>query len=179
MSTQNSLHQPAALAQSLLENVMIIVLNAMVLITMLDVIGRYFFNSPVPGTIEIIELMLALLVFGTLPLTTFRQEHIVVDIFDSAFKGWARRIQKTVVCLSGACVLALIAWQLWVRGSQLGGYGDLTPYLKLPLAPVAYVMSVFSAVSSCILAFMTLQAAQGTLAEAVSEIDIAIGQTEG
>jgi hypothetical protein len=49
----------------------------------------------------------------------------------------------------------------------------------LPLAPVAYVMSVFSAVSSCILAFMTLQAAQGTLPEAVSEVDIAIGQTEG
>lgn len=159
---------------AVLETLMVIVLIAMVLLTMVDVIGRYFLNRPVPGTIEVIELMLALLVFGTLPLATLGQEHIVVDIFTPAFHGWFKRVQQTLMSLIGAVVLGFIGWQLWRRGVQLAGYGDLTAYLKLPVAPVAYAMSTLSFLSSALLLALSVQAVRGTLRPPPSELENSI-----
>lgn len=148
---------------ALLETLMVIVLIVMVLLTMADVIGRYFMNRPLPGTIELIELMLGLIVFGTLPLTTLGQEHIVVDILTPAFRGSLKRVQQTLVSIIGAVVLGFIGWQLWRRGVELAGYGDLTAYLKLPVAPIAFSMSALSFLSCALLLALSVQAARGTL----------------
>ena len=47
-----------------------VLLFAMMVLTFVDVWGRYFFNSPVPGGFEVTELMMAALIFAGLPLAT-------------------------------------------------------------------------------------------------------------
>lgn len=53
-----------------------LLLFSLILVTCVDVIGRYFFSAPLRGAFEITELLLAALVFTALPLTTERREHI-------------------------------------------------------------------------------------------------------
>ena len=91
---------------------MAVVLVAMMLLTVVDVAGRYVFNHPIAGSSEIVEYLLAILVFGTLPIATAREEHIVVDILDFMFKGRAKQIQQVIVHLTGAACLAFIGWRL-------------------------------------------------------------------
>ena len=54
----------------------------MMMVTVVDVAGRYLFNKPLNGGFEITEMMLAALIYCGLPLVSQRREHIVVDTFE-------------------------------------------------------------------------------------------------
>ena len=58
------------------------VLFLMMLLTAIDVAGRYVFNKPLQGGLELTEMMLAALIYCGLPLVSKRREHIVIDTFD-------------------------------------------------------------------------------------------------
>ncbi|HSH57106.1 MAG TPA: TRAP transporter small permease, partial [Halomonas sp.] len=71
--------------QLILEGVAGATLFGMMLLTTVDVIGRYFFNAPILGAVELTQLMLAALVFLSLPVVCWRQEHVSVDLLDAIF----------------------------------------------------------------------------------------------
>ena len=66
-----------------------LVLFAMMMLTCVDVIGRYFFSRPIFGGFELTEMMLAAMIFLGLPLVTLRNEHVTVDVLDSDHAGLA------------------------------------------------------------------------------------------
>ena len=74
-----------------------ILLFCLMTLTCVDVIGRYFFNTPVTGGFELTEMMLAALIFFGLPLVTIRNEHVTVDLLDPVTPDWLLRIQHVVV----------------------------------------------------------------------------------
>jgi len=59
------------------------VLFLMMIITAVDVVGRYVLNQPLPGGFEMTEMALAVLIYAALPLVSMRREHIVIDTLDS------------------------------------------------------------------------------------------------
>jgi TRAP-type C4-dicarboxylate transport system permease small subunit len=122
----------------------------MMAITCVDVVGRYFFNAPLQGALEITELMLAATIFSALPLVTLREEHVVIDLLDSFMSEWMLRAQHVFACLVGAFALAVLTWRLWERGVQLQT-GETTVVLRIPVAPFAYGMSMLVAVNIVIL----------------------------
>ena len=67
------------------------VLFLMMLITAVDVAGRYVFNKPLPGGFELTELLLAALIYCGLPLVSARREHIVIDTFDPYYSPRFKR----------------------------------------------------------------------------------------
>ena len=117
------------------------VLFLMMIVTAVDVVGRYFFNKPLAGGFEITEIGLALLIYCALPLVSARREHIVIDTFDvfmsPGVKTFLNRLSDVVcfVALSG------VGYILFRRAVRVAEYGDTTNVLLLPLAPVVYTMS--------------------------------------
>jgi TRAP-type C4-dicarboxylate transport system permease small subunit len=57
-----------------------VVMVSMMLLVAAEVFLRYFFNSPILGTTEIIEFMMVVLVFFGLAYTQTRKGHIGVDV---------------------------------------------------------------------------------------------------
>ena len=57
----------------------------MMLVTAVDVAGRYLFNKPIAGGFELTEILLAALIYCGLPLVSARRDHIVIDTFDPLF----------------------------------------------------------------------------------------------
>ena len=55
----------------LLKVMVALFLFAMAALTFVDVIGRYVFSAPVPGTFESVGLLLGLVTFAALPLIKF------------------------------------------------------------------------------------------------------------
>ena len=134
-----------------------LVLMAMVGITCIDVIGRYIFNAPLPGAYEVTQLQMTVLIFLGLPLVTLRDAHVKIDFLNARLSPGARRVQRLVVGLATAAVLAVLAWKLAQLGARFARHGDATIYGNIPYAPFAYAdacLAALSAVASLIVAWI-------------------------
>lgn len=118
-------------------------LFAIMLLTLVDVTGRKFFNHSVPGGLEITEILMVVVIFGALPLVSWRGEHVVFDSLDPIIPDWLRGIQHRLVHLVCALAFAWMARLMVLRGTRFNEYGDITVHLQLPMAPVAWMMAVF------------------------------------
>lgn len=125
-----------------------VLLLLLAFLTLGDVIGRNLLGSPLPGATELTELGLIGVTFLLYPQLAYRQQHIVIDLFDNVTPRAMKRVQSVLAAVLGAGVFAILAWRLGVQGLRVAGYGDITPYLQLPLAPAYYFMSALSALTA-------------------------------
>jgi TRAP-type C4-dicarboxylate transport system permease small subunit len=80
-----------------------------------DVTMRVIFNSPIPGTLEIVAFyyMVAAIVFPVAFLER-KDEHISVELFYGFFPAWAKRASYVFACLLSAVFFAVFAYQSWL-----------------------------------------------------------------
>lgn len=114
----------------------------MMLLTFIDVAGRYLFNSPLGGAKELTEVLLALMVFGAAPLVTATRSHITTALFESAMKGGVLKVRNGAIAIVSAFCCAVLAWRLWVQAVAMAELKGGTPLLGVPLAPIFYAMAV-------------------------------------
>jgi TRAP-type mannitol/chloroaromatic compound transport system permease small subunit len=81
------------------------------LICVADVIGTNFFGWPVPGTLEITESTMVLIVFGALAYTQEKRGHIRVEILHGYMSPRIRSLMDAVTHLLALVFFALLAWQ--------------------------------------------------------------------
>ena len=122
-----------------------VLLLLLAFLTLGDVIGRNLLGSPLPGATELTELGLVGITFLVYPQLAHRNRHIVIDLFDHVTPMMIKRLQQALAGLLGAGVFVVLAWRLWVQGTRVAGYGDVTAYLQIPLAPAFYFMAALSA----------------------------------
>ena len=127
-----------------------VVLFLMMMITAVDVAGRYLFNRPIAGGFELTEILLAALIYCGLPLVSARREHIVIDTFDPLFSRQLKRGLDMVAEVVCAAALAGVGLLIFIRANRVAEYGDTTSVLKLPLAPVVFLMAVMITVAALI-----------------------------
>jgi TRAP-type C4-dicarboxylate transport system permease small subunit len=118
-------------------------LFAIMWLTLVDVTGRRFFNNSVPGGLEITEILMVIVIFGALPMVSWRSEHVVFDSLDVFLPDWVRAIQARLVNLVCAGVFGLLAYLMTTRAERFAEYGDTTVHLQLAIAPVAWMMALF------------------------------------
>jgi TRAP-type C4-dicarboxylate transport system permease small subunit len=119
-------------------------------LTLVDVAGRKLASASVPGSLEVTELLLVVVIFAGLPLVSLQGEHVVFDSLDPWLPAWLRRVQQVLVDLACAGALGGIAWLMWAKAGQMAEYGDVTAQLKLALPPFVRVMSVLCAATALV-----------------------------
>lgn len=119
--------------------VAIVLLIALTLLTSVDVVARYWFNSPINGAFELTQLMLAALIFVAFPLTTAIREHIEVDLLANMLPSAIDRLFSLFAGLTTAVVLAVVGWRLFHHALRLAEDGAVTNSLALPLQPIGYI----------------------------------------
>ena len=147
---RNAIFRVAQGATLILEISGAVLLVVMMSLTFADVIGRYFFNSPIDGAFEVTEMMLAILLYCGLPLISLRDGHVTVDLFENAMSTTFRRVRDILVHLAMAASLVFVAVQLWEKANDSGW--ETTAILLIPLAPLMR----FMAISSFFSALLTL-----------------------
>jgi TRAP-type transport system small permease protein len=126
-------------------------------LTAFDVSGRKFFSASVPGSLELTELLMVVVIFAGLPLVSLQGEHVVFDSLDRWLPPWWLRMQQAVVDLLCALLLLGLAWLMWVKAGQMAEYGDTTAQLKLALSPFVRLMAVLCAVTAGVHLLLVLQ----------------------
>ena len=125
-----------------------VLMFCLMLLTCVDVVGRYFINSPVVGGFEMTEMLLAALIFAGLPLVTLRGDHITVDLLDPLISDRLFRVQHVVATALGVVCTGYLAWRLGVRAAELASRGETTSQLGFPVAWLAWAMSFLMALTA-------------------------------
>jgi TRAP-type C4-dicarboxylate transport system permease small subunit len=111
-------------------------------LTLFDVSGRKFLSESIPGSLELTELMMVVVIFAGLPLVSLRGEHVVFDSLDALLAPWLRRTQQLLIDAFCAVVLALLGWRMWVKADRMLEYGDKTQQLGITLGYFVHLMAV-------------------------------------
>ncbi len=110
-----------------------LVLIGMAVLTVVSVIGRAFFNSPILGDVEVVQLGTAVCVALFLPYTQIRGGNIIVDFFTQNASARSQRFLDGLGSCLYTVVMAVIAWRVCVGGLQSLGYEESSMLLGFPI----------------------------------------------
>ena len=129
-------------ASRLLSGLAAIILFTLVVLTCVDVIGRYFFSMPVVGAVELVRICMAGIIFFSLPAMFFRNDHVCVDLITMLMRGRIGWIISVVMLI----VSIYVAWRV---GDRVFDYavrahedGDKTEYLDIPRVLVVSFITI-------------------------------------
>lgn len=154
-------------------NMAAMILLFLVAITCVDVIGRYFFNSPLVGAVELVEICMGAITFFSFPLMFMRHDHIIVDLiphFKRGYLGW----------ITSILILAITAYVAIRLGDRVFDYamrafedGDVTEYLNIPRYPVVGFITamIFTAAGISLFKLLLLLSRPGQGIEAAADQD--------
>ena len=135
-------------SNKLLLSFCVISLTVLVLITVVDVFGRYLLGIPLSGTSEITEIVLGILIYIGLPYISKNEEHISVSLLSNYLPNNFKIIHKILVNFIVTLILLVIARQLYLHGIDLKSYQEVTTFLEIPKAPIAFAMALLTILAS-------------------------------
>jgi TRAP-type C4-dicarboxylate transport system permease small subunit len=127
-----------------------IALFAIMALTFFDVLGRKLVSNSIPGSLEVTELLMVVVIFGALPLVSRRGEHVEFDSLDGYLPAGVRRAQHILVQLVCAAVLLALAGLMWRTGGQFAETGETTAQLQILKAPFIYGMAVLCGLTALV-----------------------------
>jgi len=128
-----------------------------ILLVVADVVGRYVFNRPISGTLEVIELMMPAVVFFAFAYVEAKDGHVKVDFIVLRLPKRIRACVDAVASCVSFAVFGIIAWQSVLRFFYLQQQGDVTGYLRIPISPFPLILAFGSILFCCQLIFRILR----------------------
>jgi TRAP-type C4-dicarboxylate transport system permease small subunit len=125
-------------------------LFAIMALTFFDVGGRKLLSNSIPGSLELTELLMVVVIFAALPLVTLRGEHVVFDSLDARLPAAVQKAQRAIVNLLCAAAMLGLAWLMWDAGNQFLASGETTAQLKILKAPFLWGMSLMCGVTGLV-----------------------------
>ena len=138
-----------------------IMILVMMVVTTADVIGRDLFNLPLYGAFEMTEILMGLVIFAGMPLTTAAREHITVNLLETVVPWRVRCIQAGVGDALSAVVAAVMAWRIYWRGMGLIDAGETTMMLGIGRGYIAIAMAVLLATTAIVFFYSACRAFAG------------------
>jgi TRAP-type C4-dicarboxylate transport system permease small subunit len=125
-------------------------LLAVALLTTADVLLRYALGMPIRGLTEVAALTCAVAIAAFFPALVARRANVTIRLLGSLLGARAGRWLDAFGSLATAAFLCLLCWQLLIYARDMNGAGELTPFLRLPVAPWWLVVAASVAVAACV-----------------------------
>jgi tripartite ATP-independent transporter DctM subunit len=116
-----------------------------ILVTIFDVIGRSTGHAILPGTIELIGVLLIIVFFSGMAYTELNNKHVKVNILVEKFPPTAKLVVNSSGQLISAVIISIISWQSVVQGIFTLDNSMNTGVLHIPLWPFAILTAFFMA----------------------------------
>lgn len=107
-----------------------------------DVIGRYVFNRPISGALEISQIAMLGVVLFFLASTQAKKGHITVEIVFNRYPPRVKTILGLATLLLSLAIFGLIAWQAGVIALEDWQEQRIFPVSTIPYAPVRFFISL-------------------------------------
>jgi len=113
--------------------VTLVALFIMMLIQVVDVVGRYLFDKPLKLTMDYLELGMGIVVFWGLSFCASENNHVRVDVLTAHINKRVQKVIDRTTFTFGAFILALITLRLALRAWGI---------IQNPPGPVTYTMFI-------------------------------------
>jgi TRAP-type C4-dicarboxylate transport system permease small subunit len=114
----------------------------MMALIFVDVVGRFFLNKPIFGSYEIVQMLMALLVFYALPYSQYIKGLVRVDFIVNFFPNLPKKIIWALGDLISTVVCYALAFACFYHAlKMLSVSGATTSVLLMPLYPFYYAAS--------------------------------------
>jgi TRAP-type C4-dicarboxylate transport system permease small subunit len=110
-----------------------LILIAIATMTVVSVVGRAFFSSPILGDVELVQLGSAVVVSCFLPYAQFRHANIIVDFFTTNASARTQRWMDLLGTLLYTGVLVLVCWRVGAGGVAIHEAQEKSMLMGLPL----------------------------------------------
>lgn len=107
----------------------------MALLICFDVTWRFFFNTAIPGLLEIETFLLTAVVFLGLPFTTVQDAHVSVDLLTGKFSPKFSNQLKYMFSVLSLVLCMIISWQYVLQAIEGKHLGEESLFLHIPLYP--------------------------------------------
>jgi TRAP-type C4-dicarboxylate transport system permease small subunit len=108
-------------------------LFVMLLLSTADVLGRYFFNSPLSGSQEISEILLPGVVLLGWAYAQRLKVHVSVDLLFNRFQPRAKAIVALLATCLALAISILIVWQGMLLSISYFNMGRLIRNINVPI----------------------------------------------
>lgn len=117
----------------------------LMLLVTADVVGRYVFNSPLPGTFEISESAMVFVVFLAFAHAEARGQNIRISLLTSRLSLHQQAFFEVLAALAGMFLFGLIGWQTWGPAVESWAIREyMSGPAPLPIYPSKLVLPVGS-----------------------------------
>jgi TRAP-type C4-dicarboxylate transport system permease small subunit len=110
-----------------------VVLLGVALLTGVSVLGRWMFDVPLTGDIELVQLGIAAAIALFLPYCQLHSSHLVVDFFTARSSGPLQQQLDSAGSVVAGVVFLVLAWRAAVGVIELRTAGETTMVLGIPL----------------------------------------------
>ena len=126
------------------ENVLLaicgVIFMGMIFLGTADVFGRYLFNSPVQGSLELMQVIMGAIVMLGWAYTQKEDGHVKVVLVTSKFPPRVRHVLNLIMTLLALLLFATIAYRSW--GIALANFDRRFLVIDFPSGPFYFLVPV-------------------------------------
>ena len=115
-------------------------LTAMMLLTVVDVIGR-FFKHPIFGSVELVGFLATLVVAAALPYTYKVDGHVGVEILVRLLSKKTQLIIDLFTRTLSLVLFGLVTWQMFLYAKDISETGEVSMNLEFPIYYIVYLLA--------------------------------------
>lgn len=117
-----------------------VALTAMMMLTVVDVIGR-FFKSPIFGSVELVGFLATIVVAAALPYTYKMDGHVGVEILVRLLPDKTQIWVDIFTRILTLILFILITWQMFLYAEDIQHTGEVSMNLQFPIYYIVYLLS--------------------------------------
>ena len=116
---------------------------AMALATIIDVGGRYLFNNPLQGSVEISTEMLVMIVFLGFAYVQTQRRHIRLEFLMEKLSPKAQDVLNVISDLFILATASFLAWRCVLKAEYSWAIGEISPgIVPIPFAPARTIVAL-------------------------------------
>ena len=119
-----------------------VVLLLMMVVTVVHGIGRYAFNTPIYGLVEMSQFMLTIIIFLTAAYTEVVKGHISIGIVTDRFSKRTQAIIDSATYIFSLIIIIVACWQTIVLGMDFVESTRRSALLYVPHFPFAFIAAL-------------------------------------
>lgn len=117
-----------------------VALTCMMLLTVVDVIGR-FFKYPIFGSVELVGFLATIVVATALPYTHKIDGHVGVEILVRLLSERAQLWFDILTRSLSLMLFSLITWQMFLYAQDIRHTGEVSMNLEFPIYYIVYLLA--------------------------------------
>jgi len=115
-------------------------ITVMMLLTVVDVIGR-FFKYPIFGSVELIGFLATIIVATALPYTYKVEGHVGVEILVRLLPKKTQLIIDLFTRALSLFLFCLVTWQMFLYAKDIRETGEVSMNLEFPIYYIIYLLA--------------------------------------